>query len=240
MKEKAIYLAVIFGLIIFIGFLIEVVFYVNSALNDFVRFLFVLPWILIVAFFVYRLINKIDNITIGTFAGASVLVGLLLSIVTLILNLSFGLDKVIEKNYLGVYGISTGFDSSSDSERDIKHKTNVYRIEDSNANREINKMEYIYGNASTKEFMFWQTAFANGFEPTNISEYKGSNSFGKVITLFFTVGPIFILELFVNAIMSSWILFIIPIIGLFFKKMLFEKELRPFTNYFTNSAKKTA
>ncbi|OUS12884.1 hypothetical protein A9Q93_09790 [Nonlabens dokdonensis] len=240
MKEKIIYLTVIFGLLIFIGFLIEVVFYVNTALNDFVRFLFVLPWILIIGFFVYRFINKIDDITIGTFAGASVLIGLLLSIVTLILNLSLGLDKIIEKNYVAVYGITTGFDSRSDSEQDIKHKTNVYKINDSRAKREINKMEYVYEDASTKEFLFWQTAFASGFEPINISEYNGSNSFGKIITLFFTVGPIFILELFINAIMSSWILFIIPIIGLFFKRMLFEKELKPFTNYFTNSVKKTA
>ncbi len=240
MKSKLIYLAVFFVIIIFANFLKEVAFFINESLSYFVRSLYVLPWVALVILIVFYLVKKINGIKPWEFLGYSVLAGMLFSIIGLTINITLELNNSLEKNYVGVYGIITGFNPNTDSEVVIDHKTNVYRITDNRAKRELRRLENKYEDSYKHEFMFWQTAFATGFEPKYIFEYKGTDSFSKVLTLFFTIGPIFLLETFINTIMDSWILFLIPIIGLFFKKKIFEEQLKPIIKHFTNRTKKTA
>lgn len=240
MKSKLIYLAVIFVFIIFANFLGEVALSVNESLSHFVRSLYVLPWVALVILIVFYFVKRIDGIKPWEFIGYSVLYGMLFYIIGLTIIVTLGLDNSLEKNYVGVYGTTTGFNTNTDSEVDIDHKTNVYKITDNRAKRELNRLQNIYEDSYEDEFMFWQTAFATGFEPKYISEFKGNDSFGKVLTLFFTVGPTFLLEKFIETIMYSWILFLIPIVGLFFKKKIFEEPLKPIIEHFEKRAKKTA
>ena len=240
MKNKLTYLSVFFVIIIFASFLKEVAFYINESLSHFLRSLYVLPWLALVILVVFYFVNKIDGVKPWEFLGFSVFAGFLFSIVGLIINLTIGLNDSLEKNYVGVYGVTTAFNTNTDSEVQIDYKTNVYKITDNKGKNELKRLENEYEDSYQDEFIFWQTAFAKGFEPKYIDEFKGTDSFSRVITLFFTVGPIFLLETFISTIMNSWILFLIPIIGLFFKKKIFEELLKPIIEHFTKRVEKTA
>lgn len=233
MKNKLIYLTIFFVILIFINFLKEVVFYVNESLSHFISSLYVLPWIALVILIIFYFVKKIEGIKPWEFLGYSVLSGMLLSILGIIINMTLGLNNSLEKNYVGIYGVTTGFNTNTESETYINHKTNVYRIADKTSKSELKRLENKYEESYQEEFIFWQTAFASGFEPKYISEFKGTDSFSKVLTLFFTVGPIFLLETFINTIMNFWILFLFPIIGLLFKKKIFGEILNPFIEHFT-------
>lgn len=240
MKSKLIYLTVFFALIIIATFLKEVAFYVNGALHHFLHSLYVLPWIALVILIVFNVLKKIKGVKPWEFLVYSILGGFLLSIASFMLNETIGLDNSIEKNYVGIYGITTKYDYKTDSEVFIDHKTNVYNINDKRAKRALKRLENQYGDSSQEEFIFWQSAFANGFEPLYITNYKGTDSFGRMLTLFMTIGPLYLIETFIKIVMNSWILFSIPIIGLFFKRMIFGKPLQPIIEHFANLGKKAS
>lgn len=237
-KKTTIYILVFFVLLVFASFLKEVAFYIKDAFDNFLRTLFVLPWIALLIYFTHRFVSRFQGIKPWEFIGLAAFLGAFISILGLLVNFSLGTDDIIEKNYIGVYGVTYGYDSNTESEVQFEHKTNVYSILDKSRERELNNLESEFGESSYDEFIFWQTAYAYGFEPKYISEYKGAKSFGRILTLFFTVGPIFLLESFIVAIMNCWLLMIIPIVGLFFKKRMLVDQLKPFIDFFYGNGEK--
>lgn len=67
-----------------------------------------------------------------------------------------------------------------------------------------------------KKFIFWQTAFFTNYTPHDIPYYQGAQSSREKLTLFFTVGPLFVLEVLIRGFLNIWFLMAIPVIALFF------------------------
>lgn len=227
-KQDLQYLIVTFGLLVMIMFIREIIPFINTSISNFRHSIFALVWTVIVILLLLTALKKIENINLWQFLAGSLGVGIASSILAVLLHGGFGTNNLIEKNYVGIYGITYAFDSQTELEKSIEHKTNVFKIGDNRAGKEYDKMIERYGEASEEMFLFWQTAFAYGYVPQDIFEYSGDSSISQKVTLFFTIGPLFLLECFIRALMNSWVLMIIPIIGLMFNKRIFHKEILPF------------
>mgnify|MGYP000093885437 CR=1 FL=1 len=239
-KENGVYLGVLFGLLVLTSLIKELVFYLKDSFSDFGNAAYAIFWMALLAFLIYYYLKKIKGVDPWKFLFLSVLVGFLVSLIGLIINRNLGTDELLEKIYIGVYGASEEFDTQNETEVYIDHKTYVFKNSDRIAKRELRNLENEYGESYHEEFVFWQTAFVNGFQPKNIPDFTGTDSFSKKLTLFFTLGPVFILETFINSIMSCWILMLIPVIALLFKAKLLEKALKPFLDFFKRRTEKTA
>lgn len=240
LKVNGIYLTTFFCLLISISFIKEMFFFLYDCLSIFGNAVYGIVWVALIVFAIYKLLERVEGIEPWEFLLFSAFVGLLLSLMGLIINGTLGTDKLIEKKYVGIYGTTEEYDSRNDTEIYVEHKTFVFKENDRRAKKRITKNRKKYGESYEHEFIFWQTAFVNGFTPKYISDFTGTNSFSKKLTLFFTVGPIFILETLINSIMDYWILMLIPIIALFLKVKMFEKQIKPFTDVFKSRTKKTA
>lgn len=86
----------------------------------------------------------------------------------------------------------------------------LYRTGDSELLAQLNdsNMENDYVNA--RGFLFWQTGLAYGFLPNRLPEYTG-----KQLSLLFTVGPIFIAELFIRGIYANFLIILLVDVVLF-------------------------
>jgi len=239
LKGNGIYLATFFGLLISISFIQELVFFLKDCFSFFGNAVYGIIWIALVVFAIYKLLERIEEIEPWQFLLFSAFVGLFISLIGMIINGTIGTDELIEKKYVGVYGTTEEYDTQNDTEIYVDHKTFVFKENDKRAKRELRKLENEYGESYSDDFLFWQTAFVNGFTPKYISDFTGTNTFSKKLTLFFTVGPIFILETFINSVMNCWILMLIPIIALFFKVKILEEQIKPFSEFFKSGTKKT-
>jgi hypothetical protein len=238
-KGNGIYLITVFCILVSAIFLKEMVFLIKDSLSFFGHAIYGICWVLIILLIAYKYLKKVNGISPWSSFAIAAVFGLILSLLSYIINGILGTDKLIEKNYVAIYGQTEEYDSSSDSEFIVDHKTFVFRKDNMNAKRELRNLENKYGESTSDDYVFWQTAFVEGFEPKYISDYNGTKLFSKKLTLFFTVGPLFILESLINSIMSSWILMIIPIVAMLFKIKLFEKDLKPYLDLFNKEAKKT-
>lgn len=232
MKENGLYILTFFSILILISFINELIFFVDKCFSNFSHAIYGLFWIFLVLYLMYKKLKKIDGIDPGQFFILSIFAGLFISILNMLVAEKLGVDKLIEKKYVGVYGQTIEYDSLNEKEIFIDHKTFVFYENDSRARRELKKLENEYEESYQDDFIFWQTAFVKGFTPKYITDFAGINSFSKKLTLFFTVGPVFILETFINSIMNSWLLVLLPVISLLFKVKILEKEIEPFYNIF--------
>ena len=236
MKEKlkgnGIYLVTFFGLLISISFIKELVFFLKDCLSFFGNAVYGITWIALIVFTIYKLLERIKEIKPWHFLLFSAFFGLFISSIGMIINSTIGTDELIEKKYVGVYGVTEEYDTRNDTEVYVDHKTFVFKENDKRIKRELRKLENEYGESYSVDFLFWQTAFVNGFTPKYISDFTGTNTFSNKLTLFFTVGPIFILEAFINSVLNCWILMLIPIIALFFKVKILDKLIKPFFGIF--------
>jgi len=222
------YLGLIFSVIMLFSLVEELTIFLLKSIVTIKHSIYAFFWVIIVISLIVYLIGKLDGIEHKYYAFffLSIILGSIFSLIGYIVNHNLGTENLIKKRYSGVYGVSYGYNIQSDSDEVIEHKTYVFKNTDIRLlNREINVLENKYGESYKRKFYFWQTAFAEGFEPQNISEYTGKNTTSKKITLFFSVGIFFILESLLKALMNSWVIMIIPIIGLLLKKRLFHKEL---------------
>lgn len=236
LKENVKYLSLFFGILVIITFVKNIVFFLKNYIIHF-NSIYTALWIgLLIWLFIY-FIKKIEGINSLEFIMFSVFVGVFIGLITLVLNMYLGTNNLIEKNYIALYGITEEY--VGETEKSIDHLTNVYRINDKRVKTDSNYLENKYGEAFEENFLFWQTAFAYGYEPKGIQDYKGTDSFSKNITLLLTVGPLFLLETFINAILNTWILMIIPVIGIFFKKRIYYEKLKPFRKLFESKVEKS-
>ena len=71
-------------------------------------------------------------------------------------------------------------------------------------------------------FLFWQTGLAYGFDPIGIDGYNGGAGFLNRVELFFTVGPMTIVESFITGLVTSFpILMLAQTIWLLIRKEQF-------------------
>jgi hypothetical protein len=70
-----------------------------------------------------------------------------------------------------------------------------------------------------RNFLFWQTAFAQGYEPKSIRSFNQYNSFADYLELSFSVGPLYCLENILKGLVFNF-----PIIFLYFMFYNFNQE----------------
>lgn len=207
-------------------FLGELVGLINALFQSFTQSIYALIWSLIpLTIILFKLKSFIAEINWNFVV--IIILGLLLNLVSIFLNASLGAGNILEKNYVATYGISDKYDSRNEDLVTFQNNTFVFKKDDLEIEQELVRLEELNGESNYKEFIFWQTAYSLGYKPKNIWEYSSSSSISKKLSLFLTVGPIFLIESLINAIFGALNFFILPIIGLIFKKRIFEKQLRP-------------
>ncbi len=66
-------------------------------------------------------------------------------------------------------------------------------------------------------FLFWQTGLANGYDPLLLNDYNGGKRFLSRVELFFTVGPLVIVEATLTGLTRHFPIFML-VVALFYAK----------------------
>lgn len=146
--------------------------------------------------------------------------------------------EIIDSNYIGLDGLdeieyedNQGIEYSETN----KSKSFVYPLKDSEIEMELNKLieEHVDG-ASKEKFIFWQTALAAGYNPINIPEY---NSYDLTLErdklkLYFSVGPLTILECLIESIKNALLVLTIFIVFRLKDKFLLFNDFKSLKLYF--------
>jgi len=141
--------------------------------------------------------------------GIALLFGFFLS--GLIWTFILGDPKVPQANYYGV-------ESSVSMETPV-YLGLLYGKDDPELKRNVHEAKRYNQSVGTREFLFWQTGLAYGFNPIGINGYNGGSGFLNRVELFFTVGPMVIVESFIMGL-ARWfpILMLAQIIFFLVKK----------------------
>lgn len=180
----------------------------NKDVSEFVPWTFHTLWeIAALAGIAYAV--KKCNIPLETYFPGLVFGALLVGIIWIFVPDNL---KVLEANY---YGVQSRMSMETHEEGiyyerveyDFPLSTGLlFRKDDPELKRKFyearNYNEYI----GTKGFLFWQTGLAYGFNPIGIDEYNGGHGFLNRIELFFTVGPMVILESFIRGLATNFLL----------------------------------
>ena len=70
----------------------------------------------------------------------------------------------------------------------------LYHGNDLELEKEIANLADGYEYAGAKGFLFWQTGLAYGYDPSLLERYNGGRGFLSRVELFFTVGPLVLVE----------------------------------------------
>jgi hypothetical protein len=133
--------------------------------------------------------------------------------------------RTLEANYYGVESrISTAshIEGRYDERVEFDYALKVgylYRKDDPELIREFSDAKRFNEYVRTKAFLFWQTGLAYGFDPFHIPAYDSAGKFLYRIELFFTVGPLVIVESFIKGLISIFpILMIAQLIRFIIRK----------------------
>jgi len=208
---------------------VEVFYFEWAAIQNYksTQMIFVTAWILIVVIDLYFILKK-AGIDPKSFGVHCILFGPFIFIGGLMFSLAVGSYKsnIIGRNYIGTSGTSEEENLNGDGTNTYYHNTYVFHKKDKSLNHEIDKLDEEFSDgSSTEEFIFWQTALAKGFEPKNIRGYNCCEGFSQKLELYLTVGPLTIVECLIKATTPAFLLLIIPLIGLLFKKRLFFDDI---------------
>lgn len=209
------------------GFAIEVffLFYSNIAGNkdvsDMVPWTFHTLWELAalgaVAYVVYKCKIQVGNFLLGMLFG-SILCGL----IWIFIPDSF---KIVGANYYGVESrIATDTHVEGRYDERVEYDfplTPVFLFHKDDPNlkiyfkEEAKLMEY----AGIKGFLFWQTGLAYGFVPLSVPQYKGARTYLDRVKLFFSVGPMVLVESFIIGFIKYFaILMIVQVVWYLIRK----------------------
>lgn len=144
-------------------------------------------------------------------------------------------SEIIKSNFIGVSGLdevehedSYGNETSSTE----ASKSYVYIENDSRIEREVSKLENEHSvGTSLKKFIFWQTALASGYNPKYIPNYNSCNLSSDKLELYFTVGPLVIIESLIEAIKDALLILIVFVIFRILKKPLFFENFEALKKY---------
>jgi len=168
--------------------------------------------LIFILFFLYLLYKKINY---KDFFFVLVLLGICSSLIWMFIPKRFD----IPSNYAGIQTRLTlneyqtsGGNSRTDATFEYESSLDLgYVFEKSDPSF----IKTVKGKAKWNEFVhydsfiFWHTAMAYGYNPERLEKYYGSDSIIGKLKLFFTVGPISILECFIKGIYYEFIFFIL-------------------------------
>jgi len=117
---------------------------------------------------------------------------------------------------------------SSDSEEHASSLEKGFLYKKGSKDYKIDMSEYKKreGLINTESFIFWQTGVAHGYNPMGLASYKAPRSFFDHIELFFTIGPVMLVECLMKGVYYNLIIFLLLDIIVFWKHGLhfFENE----------------
>lgn len=141
--------------------------------------------------------------------------------------------EIVESNYVGVSGedeITYENMYGEGTTTEYKHGF-VFAKNDSRIKSEVLLNQGEHEDVSLSNYIFWQSALADGFDTKYISAYNCCNKQSDRLELYFTVGPLRIVECFFNALLDTLLFLIIPIIMRFFGRALFFSDFEKFKHY---------
>jgi hypothetical protein len=97
---------------------------------------------------------------------------------------------------------------------------NLFNINNVELFEDLKEKSERYSSIEQRKFIFWQTGLATGFKPKGIVTYDEPKTFIQFIGLFFTVGPIVLVECILLGFYNHF--FILVLIHLFWN--LYRKE----------------
>lgn len=228
-KSNLIYLLTFFIFLISIFLTAQIYLYFHDSLLFSVNTIYGIMCYALIVLTYYIILKNTKNIPVS-FISFFLISGSLLSFVSffIIIGLSSHKIKLIEPNYIGSY--VTLMDSETGN--DQKHRTFVFEVNDNRIEEEIEALESEYDDYNQNEYLFWQTAYIEGYEADYISGFSSPKTLIERFVLFFKLGPFFILEKIINSIIISLVLMLFPIIALFFNVKIFGKKLKPLEDLF--------
>lgn len=235
-KKNGIYLVLYFGLALLVCFLVELFHFEWNAIFNYKsnQFIFASLWILTVLIIIGFLLKRV-GINPEAFGAYCFIFGPFAFGFGLIFSFILGSHKVsfLERNYIATAGTTEEVNSNEDGTNTYYANTFVFNKSDNAAEIEIERLDKEYSEgSSTKEFIFWQTALASGYEPKNINSYNCCGSSSQKLELYLTVGPLTLVECLINAAPPAFFLLIIPLLGLLFKKRLFFSDMNDLRKIF--------
>lgn len=142
--------------------------------------------------------------------------------------------ELVENNYIGLVGTddreSDALYQDGNTTTDYSHGF-VFTKNDSRINLELKKLGEGHEDVEKRKFIFWQTALAEGYKPKYITTYNCCKNFSDKLELYFTVGPLVILECFIQAINDALLILLIPLIFRIFNKPIFFTDFKTFKQY---------
>jgi len=121
-----------------------------------------------------------------------------------------------------------GNDNSSTEES----RSYVYVENDSRIENEISKLEKEHTDGTnTEKFIFWQTALASGYNPKYIPNYNCCKLSSDKLELYFTVGPLVMIESLMDAFKDALLILIFCIIARIRNKPMFIENFEALKKY---------
>jgi len=123
--------------------------------------------------------------------------------------------KILEANYYGVETrITNDIHEEGRADENLVHDYPLcpgflYKKNDPALLKEFRKAEVLNEHVNTRGFLFWQTGLAYGFIPDLLGEYNGDDNILDHIELFFTVGPLVLVECFIDGVYTNFLILII-------------------------------
>jgi hypothetical protein len=109
----------------------------------------------------------------------------------------------------------------------------VYRKGGKNYKIAMNEYKKMGGSIGIESFIFWQTGVAHGYNPIEIRSYNLPNGFFDYIELFFTIGPVVLVECLIRGVYYNLMIFLFFDLITFWRRGIhfFEHE-KPVSNNF--------
>jgi len=180
------------------------------------------------------------GITFDKFAGLLLAImivgGICMYLTTALYSIVFSSSagKFVERPYIGVVGLDYSLDADSNGDEYVKTDVDlgyVFSKDDPNLEDEIEQIQEYHEDISFRDYIFWQSALADGFNPISINYYKGIRNLANRLEIYLTTGPLRILEALINAIEKAILFLVFPIITRLMRKHMFFSNWKAFQNY---------
>ena len=149
-----------------------------------------ISFVVIAAFAAERLGKKSDGF------WAAVLLG---GFISFFLSLIIPDSLILRPQYYGIksrISMETQPSGRYDVERYVTplDKDFIYHKDDPELNQRLAELSEYCEYKGRRGFLFWQTGLADGYDPSLLDGYNGGKGFLSRVELFFTVGPLLIVE----------------------------------------------
>lgn len=228
-----------FGLLIFFFFIASLIAFVirnftKHTEEENVPLTYYTVWILLLFTTVYFILKKrgLKNETFFSFLFLVVVGANLILMVThvLIRNVtSIDNIQIAKKNFVGLVAVYYGGEDTY-SYNSYLFIENDNRIVEGRT-KLLDEYKHKLDKIDLKKYVFWQTAVAEGFSPKFIPNYNCCELSTDKLELYFTVGPLVIIECFIEAIKPAFLILIILVIFRLFNKPIFFKDFDNLKSY---------